>query len=87
MKHKTKTPTKFSLQEELLDLLKKFLPLHSVNVISVKKEKKKQEIFLSPICTNPQKLVTYTLLIITHKPISQRLGEFMDNVFNKATSL
>jgi len=83
MKNKTKISTKFPLQEELLDLLKKLLPLHSVNVISVQKEKKKQEIFLSPICTNPQKLVTYTLLIITYKPISKRLGEFMDDVFNK----
>lgn len=83
MKHKAKTPTKFPLQEELLDLLKKLLPLHSVNVISVQKEKKKQEVFLSSKCMNQQKLVIYTLLIITHKPISQRLGEFMDNVFNK----
>ncbi|MFZ2283559.1 MAG: hypothetical protein WAV86_06760 [Lutibacter sp.] len=83
MKHKTKTPTKFPLQEELLDLLKQLLPLHSVNVISVQKEKKKQEVFLSSKCTSPQKLVIYTLLIITHKPISKRLGDFMDDVFNK----
>jgi hypothetical protein len=79
----TKTPTKFPLSKELLELLKQLLPLHSVNVISVQKEKKKKEFFLSPKCTSPQKLVIYTLLIITHKPISKRLGEFMDDVFNK----
>ena len=83
MKYKTKIPTAFPLQEELLDLLKKLLPLHSVYVISIQKEKKKQDVFLSPIGTNPQKLVIYTLFIITHKPISKRLGEIMDHVFNK----
>jgi len=83
MKEDTNIPTQFPLQKELLDLLKELLPLHSVYVISVQKEKKKQEVFLSSKCTNPQKLVIYTLLIITYKPISRRLGEFMDDVFNK----
>jgi hypothetical protein len=78
-----KTPTNYSLKKELLDLLKELLPLHSVYVISVQKEKKKQEVFLSSKCTNPQKLVIYTLLIITYKPISKRLGDFIDDVFNK----
>lgn len=83
MKHKTKTPTNYPLKKELLDLLKKLLPLHSVYVIGVYKEKKKQNIYLAPQSVTSQKMVTYTLLIITHKPISKRLGEFMDDVFNK----
>tara|TARA_R110002126_G_C10483579_1_gene502189 strand:- start:2825 stop:3535 length:711 start_codon:yes stop_codon:yes gene_type:complete len=28
-------------------------------------------------------MVTYTLLIITHKPISKSLGDFMDDLYNK----
>ncbi|WP_281756562.1 hypothetical protein [Neptunitalea chrysea] len=28
-------------------------------------------------------MVIYTLLIITYKPISKRLGDFMDDVYNK----
>jgi len=80
---KAKTPTKFPLQEELLDLLKKLLPLHSVYVIGVHKERKKQKAYLSPQNVTFQKTVTYTLLIITYKPLSKRLGEFMDDVFNK----
>lgn len=80
---KAKTPTQFPLQKELLDLLKKLLPLHSVYVIGVYKEKKKQHIYLAPKSVTSQKVVTYTLLIITHKSISKRLGDFMDDVFNK----
>jgi len=83
MAQKTKTPTKFPLQKELLDILKRFLPLHSVYVISIQKEKQQQEIFLSPIATIPQKLVIYTLFIITHKPIFKKLEDIMDHVYNK----
>lgn len=82
MKHKTKNPTHFPFQKELLDLIKKVLPLHSVYVISIYKETKKQDIFLSPPCTNPKKFITYTLLIISHKPISINLREFMDDLYN-----
>lgn len=40
MKHEINIPTQFPLQKELLDLLKELLPLHSVYVISVQKEKR-----------------------------------------------
>jgi hypothetical protein len=83
MEIKAKTQTKFPLQNELLDLLKELLPLHSVYVISVQKEKKKQEVFLSSKCTNPQKLVIYTLLIITYKPLSKGLGDLLSDLYNK----
>ena len=78
-----KTPTKFPLDKELLDLLKKLLPLHSVYVISIYKEKKKQNGYLSPQNEISQKSVTYTLLIITYKPISKGQGNFMDDLYNK----
>jgi hypothetical protein len=80
---KAKTPTQFPLQKELLDLLKKLLPLHSVYVIGVYKKKKKQHIYLAPQNVSSQKAVIYTLLIITYKPISKSQGDFMDDVFNK----
>jgi len=83
MRHKTKTPTKFPLQKELLDLLKQLLPLHSVYVISAYKEKKKQHMYLAPQNVTLPKVVTYTLLIVTYKPLSKRQGDFMDDVFNK----
>tara|TARA_R110002096_G_scaffold327768_3_gene521909 strand:- start:1831 stop:2709 length:879 start_codon:yes stop_codon:yes gene_type:complete len=83
MKNKTETPTEFTLQKELLTLLNKLLPLHSVYVISAYKEKQQQNVFLLPQSVTSQKMVTYTLLIITHKPISRRLGDFMDDVYNK----
>ena len=83
MEIEEKTLTKFTLQEELLTLLKKLLPLHSVYVISIDKEKKQQNVYLSPQSVTSQKVVTYTLLIITHKPISSRLGDFMDDLYNK----
>ena len=83
MKPKTETPTKFTLQEELLVLLKKLLPLHSVYLISSYNEKMQQNVYLSPQIVNSRKMVTYTLLIITHKPISKSLGDFMDDLYNK----
>ena len=83
MNQKTKTPREFPLQGELLDILKKHVPLHAVYVIGIQKEKKKQELFLSPIATHPKKRVTYTLLIITHKTISKKLRGIMDHVYSK----
>lgn len=83
MKPKTETPTKFTLQEELLVLLKKLLPLHSVYLISSYNEKMQQNVYLSPQIVNSRMVVTYTLLIITHKPISRSLGDFMDVLYNK----
>lgn len=78
-----KTKIKIPLKKEILDLLKKLLPLHSVYVIGVNKESKKQHVHLSPQRVSSQKLVTFTLLVITYKPMSKRLGYFMDELFNK----
>lgn len=83
MKQKTDTTAEFTLQEELLTLLKRLIPLHSVYVISVNNEKQQHNTFLLPQSVSSQKMVTYTLLIITHKPISRRLGDFMDDMYNK----
>ena len=83
MKHKSKTPEKFPFQEELIDLIKKELPLHSLYVISAYKEKQRQNIFLSPQSTSSQKAITYTLLIVCHKPVSKGRGDFMDDLYNK----
>ncbi|MEC3905966.1 hypothetical protein VOI54_02940 [Tamlana sp. 2201CG12-4] len=80
---KTENTTQFPLQKELLALLKELLPLHSVYVLSIYKEKKKQNTFLSPQSITSEGVVTYTLLIITYKPISKRLGDFMDDIYNK----
>ncbi|WP_142785707.1 hypothetical protein [Changchengzhania lutea] len=75
--------TKSPLLKELLELLKELVTLHSVYVLSVLKEKKKQNTYLSPQNVTSRKIVTYTLLIITHKPISKGQGNFMDDLYNK----
>lgn len=80
---KASSPTKFHFKKELLNLLKELLPLHSVYVIGYNKEKKRQNVYLLPQSVSSQKAVTYTLLIITYKPISKRLGDFMDDLNNK----
>lgn len=80
---KTKAPKKFPFQEELIDLIKKELPLHSIYVISAYKEKQRQNIYLSPQSSNAQKAITYTLLIVCRKPLSKGLGDFMDDLYNK----
>tara|TARA_R110000868_G_scaffold409765_2_gene695961 strand:- start:22502 stop:23374 length:873 start_codon:yes stop_codon:yes gene_type:complete len=80
---KAKTSKKFSLQKELLAHLKKLLALHSVYVISTIKEKKNHQVNLIPQSKNSERLIIYTLLIITYRPISKRLGDFMDEVYNK----
>lgn len=80
---KTKAPAKFPFKKELIGLIKKELPLHSIYVIGVYPEKKRQDIYLTPGCTNPQKLVTYTLLIIGHKSPRKSQGDFMYGLYNK----
>ncbi|WP_166962065.1 hypothetical protein [Yeosuana marina] len=80
---KTKTPTKFPFKKKLIGLIQKELPLHSIYVIGVYAEKKRQEIYLTPGCTNPQKLVIYTLLIIGHKSPRKSQGDFMEYLYNK----
>lgn len=75
--------TKLPLQKELLELLKNSVLLHSVYVLSIFKEKKKQNVYLSPQGTTSKKEIIYTLLIITHKPISKSQGNFMDDLYNK----
>ena len=79
----TKATTKFPLQQELLAVIKKELPLHSVYTISVYKEKKKQDVLLSPVSAHAQKTIIYTLLIIGYKPMSKGLAEFMDGIYNQ----
>tara|TARA_R110002050_G_scaffold43791_1_gene104630 strand:- start:1725 stop:2600 length:876 start_codon:yes stop_codon:yes gene_type:complete len=80
---KTKAPKKFPFQEELIDLIKKELPLHSIYVISAYQEKQRQNIYLSPQSSNAQKAITYTLLIVCRKPLSKGLGDFMDVLYNR----
>ncbi len=83
MKHEINISTQFPLQEDLLELLKTMLSLHSVYVIGNIKEKKKQNVNLFPQSINSEALITYTLLIICYKPISKHLGSFMDDLYNK----
>ncbi|PKQ44463.1 hypothetical protein CSW08_13730 [Confluentibacter flavum] len=80
---KTKIPSKFPFQKELIALIKKELPLHSVYVISQYPEKRKQDIYLTPINKNIKKQVTYTLLIIGHKSPRKNLGDLMAYLYNK----
>lgn len=78
----TKTLKKFPYRKALIALIKKEVPLHSVYVISVYKEKQTQNIYLFPQSVNSQRVITYTLLLITHKPISKKMEDFMDNLYN-----
>jgi hypothetical protein len=75
--------THYPFKDELLCLLKRELPLHSVYVISIYKQKEKQKIYLSPSCANPQLFVTYTLLLVSYKPVSKRLGDLMNELYHK----
>ncbi len=73
----------FPMQEELISLLKREIPIHSIYVISFTKEKKQKEIFFSEFLKSAELTLTYTLLFITHKPIKKRLGDLMDEVYHK----
>lgn len=78
----TKTLKKFPYRKTLIALIKKEVPLHSVYVISVYKEKQTQNVYLFPQSVNSQRVITYTLLLITHKPIPKNLQDFMDTLYN-----
>lgn len=78
----TTTLKKFPYRKALIALIKKEVPLHSVYVIGVYKEKQTQNIYLFPQSVNSQRVITYTLLLITHKPISKNMQDFMDTLYN-----
>ncbi|WP_111308666.1 hypothetical protein [Confluentibacter sediminis] len=80
---RTKINKKHPLEKEVIGLLKDLLPLHSIYVISVNTEKRKQDVYLPPSNATTQKVVTYTLLIICHKFPSKGLAGFMDDICNK----
>jgi hypothetical protein len=80
---KTKTTTEFPLQAEIIALIQTEIQLHSVYVIGVNKERKKQKVYLAPQNISSKKKVIFTLLIITYKPISKNLDDFMDYLYHK----
>ncbi|WP_242202114.1 hypothetical protein [Aestuariivivens insulae] len=59
------------------------MSLHSIYVISALEEKQKQTVYHTPNCVNSQNQATYTLLIITYKPIAKDLGDLMDEIYHK----
>ena len=68
---------------ELLNILKNLLQLHSIYVVSYAITKIKKKSYLG-CCGNASEVnAEYTLLIINHKPIAKRLGDFMAEVYNK----
>lgn len=79
----TKAPTKFPFQDELIALIKKEVPLHSVYVMSVYTQKQEQTVQTPLARTMSKNVAAYTLLIIGHKTISKSLGDFMDDLFNR----
>lgn len=83
MKLRGKKAGSFPMQEELINLLKREISIHSIYVISSTKEKEQKEIFFSGFLKSAELTLTYTLLLITHKPIKKRLGDLMDEVYYK----
>ena len=71
------------LKMELIKLLKTLIPLHSVYIIGINKDKRKENNYLLPLNRSTKKFVTFTLLIISIKPISKGQGDFMDDLYNK----
>ena len=67
MLQKENKSSKFYLESELMEVLKTLLPLHSVYVIGINKEKKNRTAFISPASVHKQKTISYTLLIIGYK--------------------
>lgn len=80
---KTKTSKKFPYQKELICLIQKEVPLHSIYVISVYTEKRGQGIYMTPLSKKSKKKVTYTLLIIGHKSARKSQGDLMEYMYNK----
>jgi hypothetical protein len=80
---KAKTPTTFPFQTELIDVIKKELPLHSVYVINMIKSKNKQITQLSPKRKQIYLEAIYTLLIVGNRTLHKNLDDFMEEVYNK----
>lgn len=78
-----KTTSKFPLQQELLDLLRNLVSIHSVYIIYMNNSKKKQVAYLSPKSKQSRVEAIYTLLIVGHKTLHKNLDDFMEELYNK----
>ena len=70
-------------QEELLKLIQKEIPLHSVYVIGIQSEKQTRKTYLKPKSKTKSSKASYTLLIIGYKPLKKGLGDLMDDLYGK----
>ena len=79
----TKANKKFPFQKELISLIKKEVPIHSVYVIKLNKNKSKQIAYLTPKSEHSQVEAIYTIFIVGNKALHKNLGDFMEEVYNK----
>src|SRR5690606_37460202 len=83
MKRNPKFNRKFPFREQLLNLIQKEIPLHSVYAIGIQTEKQTRKAYLKPKNKTVAKKASYTLLVIGHKPLKKGLGDLMDDLYGK----
>lgn len=83
MASELKTQQLLPFQKELIEILKLKFSLHAVYLLSTFTEKEKQLICLPPKGKQTKTFQTFTLFIVTYKPVSGNLGVIMDDLYNK----
>lgn len=71
------------VHQELLELLEQQFSLHAVYLLSTFTHKDKQQVLIPPIDKQAKTLHSFTLFIISYKPVSGNLGLIMDDLYNK----
>ncbi|WP_188649345.1 hypothetical protein [Yeosuana aromativorans] len=80
---KTKSITKFPLQDKLLGLLRSLISIHSVYVIDINRSKNKHIYYLHTKSKQEHLEAIYTLLIVGNKTINKNLDDLMEELYNK----
>ena len=79
----TATSIQQSFPNDLLHLIKENFSPHSIYVISVNRKIHRKEQYLKPICKTIDHPVIYTLLVICKRFPNKKLGDLMDDLYNK----
>mgnify|MGYP003632824477 CR=1 FL=1 len=80
---KAKSHRKLSNKIELTQLIKSIVSLHSVYVLGFSDQEIRSETYLGNSESRGNKSVTYTLVIISHKTVTKKPIDFMEEIYAK----
>ena len=72
-----------TVEHDVISQLLELVPVHSIYLLQISTDKNSQIINMPPTNKRSKIIKSYTLFVITYKPISKNLGLLMDDLYNK----